>query len=179
MSYTYLHVKRTGPRCPTRISTSVKRTGRHCPTRISTSVKRTGRHCPTRISASVKRTGWGGGGGVHCCHTRHVSIKDGGVGGGHCCLTLHVSQKDGWGALLSQSPRQSKGRGVAGWAGTPMSTHVVLSTGIILCGSLLLLQLMLNVLGCRLTYHHVRDKLRPMREHGSILLYDHGNQKAR
>ena len=26
---------------------------------------------------------------------------------------------------------------------------------------------------------HMRDKLRPMREHGSILLYVHGNHKAR
>ena len=26
---------------------------------------------------------------------------------------------------------------------------------------------------------HIRDKLRPVREHGSILLYIHGNQKAR
>ena len=25
----------------------------------------------------------------------------------------------------------------------------------------------------------IRDKLRPMREHGSVLLYVHGNQKAR
>ena len=26
---------------------------------------------------------------------------------------------------------------------------------------------------------HIRDKLRPMREHGLILLYVHGNHKAR
>ena len=26
---------------------------------------------------------------------------------------------------------------------------------------------------------HIRDKLRPMREHGSINLYVHGSQKAR
>ena len=26
---------------------------------------------------------------------------------------------------------------------------------------------------------HIRDKLRPMREHGSVLLYVHGNHKAR
>ena len=26
---------------------------------------------------------------------------------------------------------------------------------------------------------HIRDKLRPVREHGSILLYVHGNHKAR
>ena len=26
---------------------------------------------------------------------------------------------------------------------------------------------------------HIRDKLRPVRDHGSILLYVHGNQKAR
>ena len=32
---------------------------------------------------------------------------------------------------------------------------------------------LLNVLGCRLTYI-LRDKLRPMSEHGSVLLYVHG-----
>ena len=26
---------------------------------------------------------------------------------------------------------------------------------------------------------HIRDKLRPVREHGSVLLYAHGNRKAR
>ena len=38
-------------------------------------------------------------------------------------------------------------------------------------------EVMLNVLGCRLTY--IRDKLRPMAKHGSINLYVHGSQKAR
>ena len=32
-------------------------------------------------------------------------------------------------------------------------------------------EVMLNVLGCRLTY--IRDKLRPMPKHGSINLYVH------
>ena len=40
-------------------------------------------------------------------------------------------------------------------------------------------QVMLNVLGCRLTYYVARDKLRPMREHSSVLLYVHGNHEAR
>ena len=35
-------------------------------------------------------------------------------------------------------------------------------------------EMMLNVLRCQLTY-----KLRPMPKHGSVILYVHGNQKAR
>ena len=39
---------------------------------------------------------------------------------------------------------------------------------------------MLKVLGCPLTFLLlIWDNLRPMREHGSILLYVHGNHKAR
>ena len=40
-------------------------------------------------------------------------------------------------------------------------------------------QVMLNVLGCRLTYYIIGDKLRPMREHGSVLFYVHGNHESR
>ena len=39
---------------------------------------------------------------------------------------------------------------------------------------LLLCCLMSSDVGC-----HIRDKLRPMGEHGSVLLYVHGNRKAR
>ena len=45
-----------------------------------------------------------------------------------------------------------------------------------LCGSVRLCCLMSSDVGWRIT---IRDKLRPMRSHGSILLYVHGNQKAR
>jgi len=43
---------------------------------------------------------------------------------------------------------------------------------------LLLLMMLQSFMSSEVGWH-IRDKLRPTREHGSILLYVHGNRKAR